>query len=42
MQNETSRIVTTYYRPDEDYWDGYGCPELLITVDGLEKEVKSK
>lgn len=25
-----------YYRPDEDYWDDYGCPELLITVDGWE------
>ena len=31
-----------YYQPDEDYWDGYGCPELLITVDGWEKEVKPK
>ena len=31
-----------YYQPDEDYWDDYGCPELLITVDGWEKEVKSK
>ena len=31
-----------YYQPDEDYWDDYGCPELLITVDGWEEEVKSK
>lgn len=26
-----------YYQPDEDYWDDYGCPELLITVDGWEE-----
>ena len=42
MYNETNRTVTTYYRADEDYWDDYGCPELLITVDGWEEEVKSK
>lgn len=27
-----------YYKPNEDYWDGYGCPELLITVDGWEEQ----
>lgn len=27
-----------YYQPDEDYWDDYGCPELLITVDGWEEQ----
>lgn len=31
-----------YYQPDEDYWDDYGCPELLITVDGWGEEVESK
>lgn len=30
------------YYTDDDYWDEYGRPELLITVDGWEKEVKSK
>lgn len=25
------------YYTDDDYWDEYGCPELLITVDGWEK-----
>lgn len=30
------------YYTDDDYWGEYGRPELLITVDGWEKEVKSK
>lgn len=30
------------YYFDDDYWDYYGRPELLITVDGWEKEVKLK
>lgn len=26
------------YYIDDDYWDEYGCPELLITVDGWGEE----
>lgn len=26
------------YYFDDDYWDYYGCPELLIAVDGWEEQ----
>lgn len=26
------------YYTDDEYWEEYGCPELLITVDGWEEQ----
>lgn len=31
-------VDSDVYYIDDDYWDEYGCPELLITVDGWGEE----